>query len=311
MIIANPNEKKLLLSVCFLILAGYSFVLKAPFKTMDDQAAIVQNDAIKNFANLPGLFQRGFFNEDRTYYRPLVSVGIMVQYHFFKLNPFFYYLCSILLHILNTAAVYLLSAHLIQNRRYAFLIALAFGIHPVQWESVSNIADQAILLCAFFYLNSFLCFCLFQERKKNIFYAASVCLFFLALLCKEEAATLPILLFVYFMTIKKETRINFIAWFWGFLLFFIALALYLALRMNAGITQAFYWPSRQEAFLGFMTFLRGLLTYLRLFVFPVDLHFDRARPLFVSILNAEFILTLMFFLTGAVLLWRLRKAISA
>jgi len=294
--------------IVFLVFSAYSFVLKAPFKTGDDRVSIVENKEIKSFINLPKLFQRGFFSEDRTYYRPLVALSFMVEYHAFGLQAFFYYLDNTFLHIFNTIAVYLIAILIMQNRLYAFFVALLFGIHPVQWEAVANISGRAILLCAFFSLYSFLCFQIFQEKKKKVFYILSIVFFALGLLCKELTAILPILLLIYFLTIKKES-IKFTARFCKFLPFLAVLALYFLLRHSAGITKIFYWPSTQEAFLGFMSFLRGLLTYFRLTIFPVDLHFDRSRPLFMEF-NTEVFATLVIFLAMGAFLWQLRKKIS-
>ena len=79
--------------ICILIVlvlgfTAYSFVLEAPFKTMDDNSSIVNNSDIQDISNIKRIFTSSFFG-DSHYYRPLVSLSYMLEYHFFGLNSFY------------------------------------------------------------------------------------------------------------------------------------------------------------------------------------------------------------------------------
>ena len=89
--------------VVFLILTtvvftAYSFLLPGTFSVLDDQKSIVLDQNIKNFSKMDTLLTTSFFGTN-SYYRPLVSLSFMLDYYFFRLNPFFYHLENILLHI--------------------------------------------------------------------------------------------------------------------------------------------------------------------------------------------------------------------
>ena len=140
--------------IVVLIFTAYSFVLSAPFKTMDDQVSIVDNENIKSFGNTGKIFKTAFFG-DRSYYRPLVALSFMIEYHFFGLKPVFYYLTNIFLHCLNTLLVFFLVMRLLRDRPLTYGVTLLFAIHPIHWEAVANIPGRSILLSAFFYLSAF------------------------------------------------------------------------------------------------------------------------------------------------------------
>ena len=76
----------------------YSLILHAPFKTMDDYYAIILNSKIKSFQYVGEILRSSFFGEN-SYYRPLVYLSFMIEYHFFKLDSFFYNLTNVLLHV--------------------------------------------------------------------------------------------------------------------------------------------------------------------------------------------------------------------
>lgn len=278
---------------------------------MDDEISIVRNDAIKSLANAPEILTSSFFGK-QAYYRPLVSISYMIEYHLFGLKPLYYYLTNILIHIATSISLFFLLNFLFRRKMLAFGVALLFAIHPIHWEAVSNIPGRAILLCAFFYVNAFFLFC--RSRKDKRTYIFSLAAFILALLSKESAAMLPLLLLSYQFFLGREKRgggERWEKWILPVVPFFLVAGLYLLLRRYLGITHLFYWHSIKGALLGVMTFLRSVITYLRLFVIPVDLQFDRSRQLFSGLLNVEALGTLLFFAVMIILIVRFRRKLSA
>ena len=91
--------------IAALEVTAYSFMLSAPFKTMDDEFSIVNNFNIKSFQNTAQILGSSFFNGN-AYYRPLVSLSYMLEYHFFDLNPLFYNLDNLLLHLATSISVF-------------------------------------------------------------------------------------------------------------------------------------------------------------------------------------------------------------
>ena len=296
-------------ALTLIILLGvfvYSFMLGSPFKTMDDQYSIVNNSDIKSFGNIKKIFTTSFFGGD-AYYRPLVSLSFMSNYAFSKDNPFFYNLTNLVVHLLTAIAVFFLLKRLLEDHFLGLLSALLFTIHPLHWEAVSNIPGRAILLCGMFVVYAFLFFLKSQDENSIKAYLISIISFVLALLSKESACMLAVVITFYVLLIKeKDIKIR-IKRFIPLIPFWFIVFCYLLLRRSLGITQMFKWRNFQEHVLGVATFLRGALTFLRMFILPVDMHFDRSRMLFVSYRNTEFLVTVLFYCAITFLLikyWR-------
>jgi len=309
------NNIFLLLTIAVLVLCAYSFVLHNDFKTMDDQHSIVANQDIRSFSNIPKIFTSSFFGGD-SYYRPLVTLSFMMEYYAYGLNAVGYYLDNIFLHILIAFVVFFLVKSITQDSHLGFFASLLFAIHPVQWEAVSNIPGRAILLCALFYLltlNFFVRAVSLSVPQRKKYYAASLLAYIVALLCKESALILPAILLGYQAIVtrpKREEGERGFVWVLPVIPFFGLAFVYSMIRRAIGVTHFYFWEGWQESVLGFFTFLRGLITYLRLFILPVDLQFDRATALFTRFTDPSLILTVLFFLGGAFLLIRMRKSFS-
>ncbi len=316
----TSNNIFLLGLIAVLVVCAYSFVLHNEFKTMDDTHSIVANRDIRSFANIPRVFTSSFFGAD-SYYRPLVTLSFMAEYHYFGLNAVGYYLDNILLHILNAFAVFFLVRAVSREDLPAFFASLLFAIHPVQWEAVSNIPGRAILLCALFYLLTANLFVrsVFRDAPgpmpgRKRFYVASLFSYLTALLCKESALILPVILLVYQALVIRPRIMKGekgVSWVLPVIPFFALAGAYSVYRRLIGVTHFYFWEGWRQALLGFSTFLRGLVTYLRLIILPVDLQFDRATPLFLRFDDPALIATLLFFAAGAVALICLRKKFSA
>ncbi len=304
--------------IAVLTLTAYSFGLNGSFRNIDDRFSIADSPTIKDTSNVGKIFQGGFFN-DHSYYRPLVSLSFMLEYHFFGQNAWYYYLDNIVLHILTSAVVFLIAGILFQNKTPALNpskpytgrfscdagrasgsglaagAALLFAIHPIHWEAVANIPGRSNLLCGFFYLSAFLGFLFFEEGKGRRYFYLSIFSFFLALLSKESAVMLPVVMIWYVWMSEAQSPRKKLGHLKVVLPFFALIFSYAYLRRSLEITELFPWPSAQDSLLGFLTFLRGVLTYVRLFVFPMDLHFDRSRPVFTSFFDPELLGTVLFY----------------
>ena len=173
-----------ILLVVLLGFSAYSFMLGGTFKHLDDQASIINNDDIKSFSNTVKILKKPFF-EEKYYYRPLVSLSFMAEYHLFGLNPFFYNLVNLLFHLATGIVVFFIVGRIFQDKAISFFVSLLFVIHPIHWEAVSNIAGRSIVLCAFFTMSAFLFYLQSLVKKsKKIFYGLSIICFVLSLLSK-------------------------------------------------------------------------------------------------------------------------------
>ncbi|MBF0385800.1 MAG: tetratricopeptide repeat protein [Candidatus Omnitrophica bacterium] len=265
--------------------------LNGGFKAIDDKISIVANPDLDSFSSIPKIFSEPFFGVGG-FYRPLVAVSFLLEKKLFGLNPFYFLLTNLILHAFNAVFVYLIVSSLTKERRVGFLTGLVFAVHPIHWEAVSNISGRAVLLCAFWSFLSFIFYLISTRRNYSwVLHGVSLLFFSLALFSKEEAVMLPFIIvcFELFYMMKEDNKIE-----RGLsaLSFFAVSAIYMVLRQGLDITVNWFWPKPEMVILGFLTFLRGFLIYLRLIIFPSGFYFDRAIPFFNSFFNLEILLTL-------------------
>jgi protein O-mannosyl-transferase len=195
----------LLMLVC---IAVYMNSLSNGF-VFDDYAVILYNKYLK----LPGISVASFFNHSyfkiaggEASYRPLATLSYYLIYAVAGLNPFLYHLLSVLLHLVNVVLVYLL-VNLIRQHRFTALIAgLLFACHPALTEAVDCIAYNEDLLAAAFFLLAFLLVLKSSPnglKSNRIRYGLSLFFFWLGLLSKEMAITLPAIIFLYDVSFRN------------------------------------------------------------------------------------------------------------
>ena len=129
----------LLIFVCILV---YINSLSNGF-VFDYYAVIIENKYLK----LPGINFASFFNHSyfniaggEASYRPLATLSYYLTYAIAGLNPFFYHLLSLILHMVNVVLVYLLFNLILKHRFAALIAGLLFACHPALTESVDCIS---------------------------------------------------------------------------------------------------------------------------------------------------------------------------
>ncbi len=199
----------------------YANIYDAPF-VFDDIPQIVEKRAIRDlraYASWQAL----------RYPRVLVDFTFALNYRLGKIDVFGFHLFNVLVHVLNGFLVYFLSRAVLTRlaamtggerglslSARAPLIALAaallFTSHPLQTQAVTYTVQRYTSMAAFFYLASVLCY--LRTRSLQLgkprtalglpgiaagFGLTGLC-GFLAFLCKQSAASLPlaILLVEYF-----------------------------------------------------------------------------------------------------------------
>lgn len=323
----------LILILAAVVFCLYSFMLQGDFKTGDDYGSIVTNRLLWSFRHTGEIFRSSYFGAN-AYYRPLTMFSYLLEYQAWGLDAYNYYLTNIVLHILTVTLAFLILCRLMPGGTGpAFAAAFFYAIHPVHWEPVANIPGRAILLCG---LLVFATFYLFLQRKRHVvFYLLSFVTFFLALLSKESAGVFPLVILSYqfFLGREKQDRLlqspcqgstgrplaglpRFagrpvgLQWVLPAVPYFLLVIPYIWLRWTLKITELFYVRIAGESVLGFLTFLRGLIMFVRLFFFPVDLHFDRSAGLVAGLVNFDVLLVVVFYGAAAWLIWRFRRKIS-
>ena len=195
-----------LVAVLGIVLATYWPALSARAQYMDDKfyigTTLTQHPS---WASVRTFFREVFApSMVNGYYQPLAFVSVMLDFldpaaaH--SLLPF--HRTTLLLHLLNVALVVFLLHSLFRNWITAGLLALLYGLHPMNADAVLWIAERKTVLCAFFALSSLLLYLAYARHAEQTGrgdwkrYSASLFLYGCALLSKPTALPVVAVLLV-------------------------------------------------------------------------------------------------------------------
>lgn len=143
-------------------------------------------------------------------FRPLVAVFFYLSRLVFGLNPFGYHFVQILFHAVSAFLIWLIVGKLgifdRLNKKVAGLSAILFSILPNHVEAVAWVSAIGDPMATAFYLASFYFYIRHRSGYRN--YIISLGFFTLALLTKEIAITLPLILLGYELLILKNNSIK-------------------------------------------------------------------------------------------------------
>jgi len=258
------------------VLLCYVIALGGPF-LWDDEVTIVGNSLIRSWSSIPQIFVSSLFGERMGgigFYRPLATLSYLFDYQLFGLSAFGFHLTSIILHAANALLVYALLLRFDLRYRFAFIGALFFAVHPVQIEAVTYISGRNDLLFLLFSLLTILTF-LSGMRGKPLAYIFSVLCFALALLSKENAVVVPVLLIplVWLERKKAEGRLPYLT-LALLLLVSVAYAVFRFVLINQSSTGTLSWIAEATLFERFLTVPHALFQYVLLLLVPFPLHME-------------------------------------
>lgn len=206
---SSGNSKYFLVLSALALITFIAFYpsLKCEFTNWDDGTYITENPMIWK---LDGKAVKEIFSTPISLnYHPLTLLSLAIDYKLGKLNPYYYHLNNVLIHILNTLLVFVFVQIFVRghNQRIAsgtfrpnpfsvaMIAAVFFGIHPMRVESVTWVAERKDVLYVFFFLLS-LIFYLKQSEGKNKNSSSVLCFFFFICSClsKGMAVVLPVVL---------------------------------------------------------------------------------------------------------------------
>ena len=167
------------------------------------------------------------------YYLPLIVITHFVDFSLYGLYPLGHHLSNIVFHVIVTLLVYRLFCFFFpSDSRAAFAGAALFALHPIHTHSVSYIMGRTDVLAAVFYVSGLILLIGDQQKKYRV--AAACLCYFLALLCKEIAVTLPIVFLLYrFYWLSHQEQHGKPDFRISFFFLCITLILYLLLRSYA------------------------------------------------------------------------------
>jgi len=187
----------------------YSQTLFFDFTYLDDQELIINNAAVlQNVKNFGSLFTTDVFfsavNADKFYYRPLLNASFMLDAQVGGgIVTAIFHLDNILIHLLAAILIFYLLCRLTSRRPLSFWLALIFLAHPVLVQAVAWLPGRNDSLLTVFVLAAFIAVLDFLRTPRLRSYLAYLLLFLAALLTKETAIGLPLVVIFYFLFIDR------------------------------------------------------------------------------------------------------------
>ena len=141
---------------------------------------------------------------------PLTIASLVLDYRISGTSPVSYHWINLLLHVANTALVFLFVRALSRNRFWTTgITALFFGIHPMHVESVAWIAERKDVLYGFFYLLALIFYVRRVDGGRAGWFWAALVSMALSVLAKPAAVVLPLSLLAidWFRRRRFDTRL--------------------------------------------------------------------------------------------------------
>jgi Flp pilus assembly protein TadD len=192
--------------VLTLLLGAGSFLLYCgtlAFKFVyDDKVQVLDDVAITKWRYVPKYFTSDVWSlidphKAPNYYRPIFLLWLKVNYSLFGLAPAGWHALCVCLHVLATVQTFWIARRFLRAELPAAVAALLFAVHPVHIESVAWVSGATDPLVTVFMLGAVLGFLRFLDHRRSsnrwLIYIASLVFAALALLSKEVAIMLPVL----------------------------------------------------------------------------------------------------------------------
>ena len=176
--------------VVAVVTAAFYPALQNGFTNWDDDKLLTQNRVVKDLRL--GSMMNPFSGHVVGTYIPLTLLSFALEFQCFGLDPFYYHLDNLLLHVANALLFFLLAEKLCGSQAAALVGALIWAVHPMRVESVAWVTERKDVLFALFYLGSVMAYSYYRQGGKAAAYLSCLALFVLSCLSKGVAVTLPL-----------------------------------------------------------------------------------------------------------------------
>ena len=273
-------------------LAAYGWSIQNEF-CWDDEVLVIGNALIRSFSNIPIIFTQGFWAGDGSYYRPLSILSYLIDYQLWGLDPLWFHLNNILIHLFGSITLFfVLRWHF--SERASFWSALLYCVHPAISADIFAVFGRNGLLENLVCLIGLLGV---QRLALSPYWGlGTLFCFVLGLLSKESALSYALIVTLYAWTLTRLTktvntkldgtklggtklrRIRIIqlcqlcAALWGIAgIYAVVRILYFPFHTNVTLSLIAKQPYPIRAW----TAIEGILHYFGLIFFPIQLRTER------------------------------------
>lgn len=270
------------------IVVAYHNTLHSPF-VFDDMPNITQNENNHltqiDLSSLKQVFSRN----QSTQGRPFAHLTFAVNYYFGELKPFGYHLVNISIHILIAVLLFHLytwyfrqDSETYHGAEYpALFCAFIWATSPVQVTAVTYVVQRMTSLCVLLTIASLICYIRARQVSPSprhryagrgcFLYAASFLFWVLALLTKEIAVILPIIILLhevyFFRSLSWNSFVRIKIYLFLFVSLLVLLSFY-SLPYLSNIVLNGYGERPFTLWERLLTQSRVVLHYLSLFLYP-------------------------------------------
>jgi hypothetical protein len=199
--LTHPFPRLWAAAICILTFLAYVGTLRFQF-VHDDRGQIVRNPAVHSWHAVLTYFTSHvwaavaptFLGND---YRPLFLLWLRINDAMFGRQAAGWHFTTVVAHVVATYGVFLLAHRILGDWPAALFSGLLFGLHPVHIEGVAWISGVPEPLMTGLLIPAFLCWVRSRETGggRKLWLGASLALYALAMLIKETAIVLPLILF--------------------------------------------------------------------------------------------------------------------
>lgn len=197
-----------------LVVTSLSYVatLNFPFLGLDDTPFIVQSQSVHQWSSVPSFFapsadvvadrqRRNLAN----FYRPAVSLWILLQYKLLGLHPLLWRCTALALYGCSVWLFWKIVQKLTQDDFVSLAAALLFALHPLHVEGVAWLSGACVeLLLWVFFCGGFLAYMHWRETERPSWLVLCAVLILLALLSKETGAALLVLIVAHALIFRRR-----------------------------------------------------------------------------------------------------------
>jgi len=178
----------------FLAVGVFGWAIRFDFLNYDDPIYVSANARVRTGLSVENVLYA--FRPTIGLWHPLTWISYLIDSSCFGKAPWGFHLTNLLLHTGNTLLVYWVFLFMTRKHGSSLILALLFGLHPVQVEPVAWISSRKDLLCGLFWLLTLAAYAAYVRKGSFWFYWIAFIMFLCSAMSKATAMTLPFSLLV-------------------------------------------------------------------------------------------------------------------
>ncbi|MCC7159368.1 MAG: tetratricopeptide repeat protein, partial [Ignavibacteria bacterium] len=288
----------------------------------DDESVVLGDQSITSLSNIPKYFtaEQGFHKVIGRYYRPVVSATYAIDYALWGLKPFGFHLTNVLIHVINVLLLFGLLRMMFEKstskfKNYGILIGtLIFALHPVHTEAVAWVSGRTDSLSCTFFFASFIYYFKFSKKSSALNLTLTLFFYLFALLAKEMAITLPVMIILYDLMVNKlsikDALMGKIKIYSALIVLSLAyLLLRWAVLKDIPQRESYFYFYGKDSATTIYTMLQTIPIYFKLAVFPIGMvyHYGGFLTYLSSLMEPGVIFAVVFIFVMGIVTYYLFK----